>query len=134
MKEIRKKTAGSRSTVQCVQVRISKRYVSKIHDNMMWTLSVYSLENQPVKKDRVVHDSEVFHFMAYDWSRTIKQLLQDQQIPYSIAGYFSLDNIFSTNNDQISAADNEVKLMKPLRAMAVPGATAVSSLLLNSIQ
>ncbi|MEX1240066.1 MAG: hypothetical protein WEB30_10125 [Cyclobacteriaceae bacterium] len=80
--------------------------------NLHWTLSVYSLENQPVKKNRSIHNSEIFHFMVYDWKRTIKQLLEVQKIPYSIIQYFSPETIYKD-----AMQDHSVELLASLEAI-----------------
>ena len=110
-----KPNANERPGIQCVEVLISKNYVSDYHDNIFWTLSVYSLENQPVKKDREVNDFEIFHFMVYDWKRTIKRLLDDRQIPYSVIQHFSASTVYpEIANAAIEAASNEAAYLKAL--------------------
>ncbi|HET9053095.1 MAG TPA: hypothetical protein VFM90_02910, partial [Cyclobacteriaceae bacterium] len=88
------KAASKEPNIQCVEVVISRNYLRDHTNNLLWTLSVYSLENQPVKKDHAIPNSEGFHFMVYDWTRTIKQLLEQNQIPYSVIGFFSLESIY----------------------------------------
>lgn len=95
-----------------------------MHDNIIWTLSVYSLENRPVKDNGVLNNSEVFHFMVYDWSKTIKQLLEDQKIPYSILGFFTLDNIFNIDDKDSRIGGSEY--MNPLNALAGAAAAVLS--------
>lgn len=104
METIAKKTADRPCKIRCVEVMISGRNMSKIHDTLIWTLSVYSLENRPVKKNCIM-ESEVFHFMDYDWHRTIKQLLEDAQIPYAVIGFFTLDNVFNGNGGEAHALE-----------------------------
>ncbi len=82
------------SNIQCVEVVISRTYLRDNTNNLLWTLSVYSLQNQPVKKEHSFDNAEGFHFMVYDWNRTIKQLLEQNQIPYSIIGFFTVENIY----------------------------------------
>ena len=114
-----KSSTKERSGIHCVEVLISKNHVGDYHDNIFWTLSVYSLENQPVKMNRDVSDFEIYHFMVYDWKRTIKQLLDDRQIPYSIIQQFSTATVYPerTSND-IQVTDNETSLLKALSSLA----------------
>ncbi len=95
MMESNRRDANQESNIQCVEVVISKSYLTD-HDtnNLRWVLSVYSLENEPVKKEHPIPNAEGFHFMVYDWSRTIKRLLEHHQVPYSIIEFFTLDSIY----------------------------------------
>lgn len=77
------------SDIKCLEVLISKNLSS----NLVWTLSVYSLQNQPVKKYWGVRDFQVFHFMVFDWKRTIQRLLEDNKVPYSIIQFFDPETI-----------------------------------------
>lgn len=91
----RNSNATTKATkAHCLEVLISKRFISG-SQNLLWTLSVYSLENQPVKKNRELHNSEIFHFMVFDWERTIRNLLDRNKIPYSIIEFFTPDSIYS---------------------------------------
>ena len=92
-------TGKATSTIQCIEVLISKNSIANSRHNLEWTLSVYSLENHPVSKGKSLLNSEIFHFMVYDWKRTIKQLLEDHQIAYSIIQYFT-SNPFQTEGPQ----------------------------------
>jgi hypothetical protein len=106
MKENNSHATNQESKIQCIEVLVPKKSISTSGHNLHWTLSVYSLENQPVSKSRSLHNSEVFHFMVYDWKRTIKQLLDDHQVHYSIIQYFTPETIFSESPD-LRLSDNE---------------------------
>jgi hypothetical protein len=82
------------SAIQCLEVLISRNVLDK-SPNLQWTLSVYSLENQPVGKSAAIDNSDIFHFMVFDWKRTIKKLLDDHQVTYSIITYFSPGSLYS---------------------------------------
>lgn len=87
--------AGNKdSKVQCIEILVSKISLERSGNNLPWTLSVYSLENQPIKKNLTEDCCESFHFMVYDWKRTIKRLLNDLKIPYSVTQYFALNTIY----------------------------------------
>ena len=114
-----KSSTKEKSGIHCIEVLISKNHVGDYHDNIFWTLSVYSLENQPVKKNRDVNDFEIYHFMVYDWRRTIKQLLDDRQIPYSIIQQFSTATVYpETTSIEVQVTDNETAFVKALGSLA----------------
>ena len=115
MRESNPHTRNQRSAIHCVEVLIPRNFI-KSGLNLNWTLSVYSLENQPVKTSRALHNSEIFHFMVYDWKKTIKKLLEDQKIPYSIIQYFTPESIYP-DNVQHGLSAEESDLLSALNAL-----------------
>jgi hypothetical protein len=93
MEGMNSNVAEQDSKIQCIEVLISKTFKSG-GSNLAWTLSVYSLENQPVQKDASFHNCDIFHFMIFDWRRTVRNLLDEHQVPYQIIQYFSPENIY----------------------------------------
>ncbi len=94
MGESNTRSGNKKSKIQCIEILVSKIFIERSGSNLHWTLSVYSLENQPIKKNLTEDYWECFHFMVYDWKRTIKRLLVDLKIPYSVTQYFALDTIY----------------------------------------
>ena len=90
---MRESSRESKQNIQCVEVLVSRNDVRADIRNLFWTLSVYSLQNHPVKRSRTSNNSEVFHFMVYDWKRSLKKMLDEQRVPYSVVEYFSPDSI-----------------------------------------
>lgn len=120
MGESNRNTRKSSTSAECLEVLISKSLAAS--SNLFWTLSVYSLENQPVKKDRSGHNSEIFHFMVYDWNRTIQQLLEENKIPYAIIQYFTPDSIYpEAVNEVVNSPDNEVYFISALNRLPESG-------------
>jgi hypothetical protein len=116
MKERNTRAAKLESKIQCIEVLIPKKAIATNGHNLHWTLSVYSLENQPVKKSRSFHNSDVFHFMVYDWKRTIQQLLEDHQVHYSIIQYFTPETIFTEPNN-FGLSDTETGFFSALNKL-----------------
>lgn len=94
-------TKNKTSNIQCIEVLISKSFIVK-NANLHWTLSVYSLENQPVTDSRRNPNSEIFHFMVFDWRRTVKRLLQGNQVPYVVIDYFEPATIYADSMEEYS--------------------------------
>ena len=86
--------ANQPSNVQCVEVLIPKTFISNSGHHLFRTLSIYSLHNHPVRNNPSAHHSEIFHFMVYDWKRTLRQLLEQRKVPFTILQYFSPDTIY----------------------------------------
>jgi hypothetical protein len=117
MKKSNSRAANLKSKIQCIEVLVSKDSVYKSSHNLQWTLSVYSLENAPAKRDLPLTNSEIFHFMVYDWTRTLKQLLDDHQIPYSIIQFFTPENLFPAAPAKIELPYEEHDLLLAARQL-----------------
>jgi hypothetical protein len=107
MKKSNSRAANPQSQIQCVEVLVSKESIFSSGHNLHWTLSVYSLENAPAKRNLPLSKSEVFHFMVYDWIRTLKQMLDDHQVPYSIVQFFTPDSLFPATPGKYGLQDDE---------------------------
>jgi hypothetical protein len=97
--------AASQELIQCVEVLISR---TSIAQSLRWTLSVYSLENSPVSRYPAIHNCDVYHFMNFDWKRTIKQLLEDHKVPYSVIQYFSSQSIHAGVERNLAFDENTI--------------------------
>ncbi len=69
------------SRQEIVEIKLWEVYLLYSRRNLYKTLSAYSLDNGPVEKDQQDEGRISFRFMAYDWERTVKQLLYDNRIP-----------------------------------------------------
>ena len=72
------------SRQEIVEIKLWEVYLLYNRRNLYKTLSTYSLDNGPVEKDQQEEGRVSFRFMAFDWERTIKQLLYDNRIPVII--------------------------------------------------
>lgn len=124
-----KNSERKNSEILCIEILVSKKYLEDSRNNLQWTLPIYSLENQPVNVERALRNSEIFHFMVYDWRKTIKQLLDKSQVPYSIVQYFSPHTIHTDSlNSRNFTADNERNLLSALEELeAIEGSTVAST-------
>ena len=129
MSDSMKKSEENKSEIQCIEILVSKKYLQDNRNNLQWTLSIYSLENQPVEINRSLRNSEIFHFMVFDWKKTIKQLLDKSQVPYSIVQYFSPHAIHADClNSGVFHSHNDEDLLSALQALeAIDGSTVAST-------
>ncbi len=82
MKTITDSPAGYKESRQeIIEIKLWEVYLLYNRHNLYNTLSTYSLDNGPVEKDHQEEGRLSFRFMAFDWERTIKQLLYDNRIP-----------------------------------------------------
>ena len=109
MKKRTNVTTG-KAQIQCLEVLISKTSKESM-GNLQWTLSVYSLQNQPVRKNCAIPDGEIFHFMVFDWKRTIKQLLDTHQVSYSVIQYFDTELLFSDSLKSTNDVTREIEYL-----------------------
>ena len=115
MKRNNSRAASAKAQVQCVEVLVSEDVVLRNGHNLHWTLCIYSLENESVKKHLSLKDSAVFHFMVYDWNRTIKHVLDAHQIPYSIVQFFTPHDLFPTSPNMYGLPADDSSLLLALR-------------------
>ena len=66
---------------EIVEIKLWEVYLLYNRQNLYKSLSTYALDNGPVEKDQQEDGRVSFRFMAFDWDRTIKQLLYDNRIP-----------------------------------------------------
>ncbi len=119
MKEINVIDSSAKASIRCVEVLISRDFLRRDSDNLFWTLSVYSLENQPVRGNRDVNHAVLFHFMLYDWSRTIKDLLDAHQVPYSIVQFFDPETIYSDERRTVvDSPDSEAAFLSAIHGLS----------------
>jgi len=112
-----KKSNTSKPGIPCVEVLVSRSSLTNTN-NLLWTLSVYSLENRPVKKLRELHNSEIFHFMVFDWKRTVKQLLERNKVSYSVIQFFTTDSINAdAHHEPIATPDDESAFLEAINKL-----------------
>lgn len=72
------------SRQEIVEIKLWEVYLLYNRSDLYNTLSTYSLDNGPMQKEHQEAGRVSFRFMAFDWDRTIKQLLYDNRIPVII--------------------------------------------------
>lgn len=114
---------AQKESIQCVEVLIPKEFAGR-NDKLCHTLSLYSLQNEPVQTDPLIHYSQLYHFMLFDWKRTVKAMLEERRVPYTIVSYFSPNTIYSddpaVNYHEISS-QGETDRVSTAQADLVPG-------------
>ncbi len=88
--------------IPCLEVLISKRAIDA---GLYATLSLYSLENRPVRKNLDIHHSEIFHFMLFDWERSLRMLLEDHNINFAVIQKFLVRNLSEPLEEEAVSID-----------------------------
>ena len=55
--------------------------------------------------------------MVYDWKRTIKRILYDLKIPYSVTQYFALDTIYQEAKPKFYFPEDATALSKSTKML-----------------
>lgn len=97
--------------IRCIEIILSQSDLERTGCNLRWTLSVYSLENQPFEIQLSEGRGQKFHFMVYDWRRTIKGLLENLTIPYKVTKYFVPDNVYCDPHQKIGFSESDATLV-----------------------
>jgi hypothetical protein len=97
--------------VPCLEVSLSKKVIENSGSNLLWTLSVYSLDNQPLGSSVVQSDIISYHFMIYDWQKTIKHLLDEAGVPYTVLQYFTVDTLYRSPRRRIAIERKEAQVL-----------------------
>ena len=69
------------SRQEIIEVKLWEVYLTYDRHSLYRTLTAYSLDNGPVEKDQQEEGRVCFRFLAFDWERSIRQLLFDHRIP-----------------------------------------------------
>lgn len=101
MEEQDGKAVKGNKGIMCVEVLVSRKLMWR-RPQALWPLSVYSLENHPIRRKHATREGEVFHFMVYDWERTIREALVDNRVPYSIIRYFNSTKVFPASSRDVA--------------------------------
>ena len=96
--------------VPCLEVSLSRKVIEICGSNLLWTLSVYSLDNRPLRSGMEQGETMNYHFMVYDWRKTIKQLLDDIDVPYTILQYFTVDTLYRSPRRNIAIGKREAEI------------------------
>ena len=103
-------------THNTIEVRLWEIYLLRSNINLNYTLSAYALE--PPVVERHSRDLKVsFHFMLYDWEKTISHLLTQNSIPYEIVGSYDTDKIRATDKKKVYLAEDDLEILFALNTM-----------------
>lgn len=118
MDKINDKPSGLRDhSVECVEIRLWDIYLLRNRTNIFQNLTNYSLDNCPVQDPADASGRLSFRFTAYDWSRSVIQLLLTNHIPFEIAGKFIVDNRNTDRKKKVYIAEDDLNILFALNTM-----------------
>jgi CheY-like chemotaxis protein len=77
-------------TQKAIEVKLWGLYPFRNRHRLYDVLATYSLDGGPSENEFGEHDRISFKFLVYDWQKTIQKLLTDNNIPFVIHDYFTL--------------------------------------------
>lgn len=99
----------TKAGIPCLEVLVSKRAIDA---GLYATLSLYSLENRPVRKNLDIHHSDIFHFMVFDWDRSLKILLQDHNVNFSVVQKFFVTDLSDPVEEEALSFEDQKAWLK----------------------
>jgi hydroxymethylpyrimidine pyrophosphatase-like HAD family hydrolase len=103
------KKPGTQRPIECVEISISRTSFETNDFNLhvAWTLSVYALDRSSSAKTSERSGSAIYHFMLYDWRKTLQQLLHDHQVMYTVRDHYLVSNIYENTGKKIPLATED---------------------------
>jgi CheY-like chemotaxis protein len=93
-----------------LQIKLWEFYLIRCRSDLYHLLSSHSLDKGPVQKNRFDPDRVSFRFLAYDWEKTVKQLLASNNMPYEIDRKFKVD-ILKPAKKKVFLADDDPDIL-----------------------
>ncbi|MEO5600279.1 MAG: hypothetical protein ABIR06_05065 [Cyclobacteriaceae bacterium] len=126
-------TTRQNCLVECLEISISKNSLETHGHNLLWTLAVYTLDNQPLKSPVEKGDILRYRIMVYDWKKTVKRLLDENKIPYSFSQVFILDTIHRQPKKKIHYDDKDAEILFGSNYDATPDAKIIEEAIRKSL-
>lgn len=118
MDKINDKPSSLRNhSVECMEVKLWEIYLLRNRTNIFQTLTSYSLDNGPVQGVAHASGHVSFRFTAYDWSRSVMQVLLTNHIPFEIAGKFLVDSRSANRKKKVYIAEDDLNILFALNTM-----------------
>jgi len=97
-----------------VEIELWEGHLARDHSPLRETLCTYSLDNGPLPG--VQPDSLVFRFLAFDWLKNIRQMLDSNNIHYTVIAETDIDAMQQLRK-KIYLADDDPDTLFALSAM-----------------
>lgn len=104
-------------TSEGVVIRLWEIYLLRNRTNLGQVLTSYSLDNGPVPDGGPGTGRISFRFTAYDWSRSLAQLLHTNHIPYEVTSKFLMNNGGDNRKKKVYIAEDDLNILFALNTM-----------------
>jgi CheY-like chemotaxis protein len=105
------------STQAAIEVRLWEIYLLRSRNNLNTILSGYSLDKGPLRKNPDDPERVVFRFLAYDWDKSVKDLLVNNNTPFEIINEFQLDVFQQPAKKRIYLVEDDLHILFALNTM-----------------
>lgn len=102
------------SSETAVEIELWEGYLTRDHSALGKTLCIYSLDNGPLQG--LEPETIVFRFLAFDWLKNIRQMLDNKSIHYSLIAETNIDAMRQLRK-KIYVADDDSDTLFELTAM-----------------
>ena len=118
MDRIDDKPSGLRNhSLEGVEIKLWEIYLLRNRTNIGQVLTSYSLNNGPVPHDIAGAGRVSFRFTAYDWTKSVMQLLQTNHIPFEITGKFRIDDPKDNRKKKVYIAEDDLNILFALNTI-----------------
>jgi CheY-like chemotaxis protein len=104
----------SSSSQEGLQIKLWEFYL--IRSDLYHLLSSHSLDKGPLRKNSFEPDRVSFRFLAYDWERTVKKLLVNNNVPFEVDHNFEID-ILKPVKKKVYVAEDDPDILFALSYM-----------------
>lgn len=110
-------SASCRPLQTCVQVRLSAIYLNRNQQNLQKTLSAYALEGKPLQAPFKESEQVFYHFLRFDWEKTLQSLLVRNAIPFEIMKTFEQDIFRNRAKNKVYLVEDDLDILFALNVI-----------------
>jgi two-component system, OmpR family, alkaline phosphatase synthesis response regulator PhoP len=114
---MKKFPSGVKHPHDAIEIQLWEIYLVRNRHHLYHTLSAYCLERKQHPQRQPESSKVSFHFMMYDWERTIRQLLTDNSIPFEITSTYKTDIYIQMEKKKVYVAEDDLNILFALNTM-----------------
>jgi CheY-like chemotaxis protein len=114
---MKKIPSGVRSELyNAIEIRLWEAYLLRSRINLNYILTAYVL--RPAATQEPLRDRKIsFHFMIYDWEKTIRPLLEANSIPFEIIRCYRTDQFLPAEKKKVYLAEDDLEILFALNTL-----------------
>ena len=102
--------------IRCVEVKLWGIYFLKNREELLSMLSAYALEAKPFRNNPDSTEELSYHFLAFDWERSVRSLLARNLIPFEVVSTFET-NAVATEKKKVYLVEDDLDILFALNTM-----------------
>jgi CheY-like chemotaxis protein len=100
-----------RSPQGAIEIRLWELYLIRNRTNLNSILASYSLDNDRMSKNTDNPEKVCFRFLTYDWEKSIKKLLNDNNVPFEVVGNVKVDVFQPKPKKKVYVVEDDLSLL-----------------------